>query len=80
MDLSSLKDFNKNVWYRGSKKLSILKITNNSIKFSNGDIINITDEGIFLNKKILTNIPDITVDELMFMYLDYLKNKGYKFI
>lgn len=80
MDLSSLKDFNKNVWYRGSKILSILKITNNSIKFSNGDIINITDEGIFLNKKILTNIPDITVDELMFMYLDYLKNKGYKFI
>jgi len=80
MDLSSLKDFNKNVWYRGSKILSILKITNNSIKFSNGDTINITDDGIFLNKKILTNIPDITVDELMFMYLDYLKNKGYKFI
>lgn len=80
MNLSSLKDFNKNIWYRGSKKLTVLKCNENEIMFSNNDHIIIKEDGIYLNKKILTNIPDITIDELMFMYLEYLKNKGYKFI
>lgn len=80
MDLSALKDFNKNVWYRGSKKLTIIKLTVDTIKFSNEDIIQIKSDGIYLNKKILSNIPDLTTDELMYMYIQYLKNKGYKFI
>lgn len=80
MDLSTLKDFNKNVWYRGSKKLTVLKLTDNELKFSNEDIIQIKSDGVYLNKKLLSNIPDLTVDELMYMYLQCLKNKGYKFI
>lgn len=80
MDLSTLKDFSKNVWYRGSKKLTIIKLTVDTIKFSNDDVIQIKSDGIYLNKKILSNIPDLTTDELMYMYIQYLKNKGYKFI
>ena len=80
MDLSSLKDFNKNVWYRGSKTLSVIKYNENYIKFSNEDIIEIIDNNILLNKKILTNIPDLNIDELLYMYIDNLKKRGYKFI
>jgi len=81
MDISSLKDFKINVWWRGFKLLSVVKLQNNMIIFSNADKICIDNDGkIHLNGKLICNMPDISVDTLKDMYLWHLKKKGYKFL
>lgn len=81
MDISSLKDFKINVWWRGFKLLSVLKLQDNVIVFSNADKIYIDTEGkIHLNGKLICNMPDMTCDRMMDIYLWHLKKKGYKFL
>jgi hypothetical protein len=81
MDISLLKDFKINVWWRGFKLLSVSKIDDNTIIFSNADKIYIDSDGkIHLNGKMLCNMPGMTTDNLMDMYMWHLKKKGYKFL
>lgn len=81
MDLNSLKDFKLNVWYRGARLLSITKIEDNMIVFSNADKINIdSNDFIYLNDKLLCNMPDMSPECVLDMYKWYLKKKGYKFL
>lgn len=81
MDISSLKDYKVNVWYRGFKLLSVVKIDDNTIVFSNADKIYVDNDGkIHLNGKIMCNMPDMSSDNLMNIYKWKLKQKGYKFI
>lgn len=81
MDISSLKDFKVNVWYRGFKLLSVVKIDGNTIVFSNADKIWIDDDGkIHLNGKMVCNMPDVSADDLMNIYRWNLSKKGYKFL
>lgn len=80
MDLASLENFKENIYYRGLKQLYVVNITTDSISFSNKDKIKIEDNNIYLNNKLISNIPDITVNELVEMYIDILKRKGYKFL
>lgn len=81
MDLSTLKDFKLNVWWRGYKLLSVTKIEDNIIVFSNADKIYVDSNGlIHLNGKLLCNMPDMSPEHILDMYKWYLKKKGYKFI
>ena len=81
MDLSALKDFKVNVWYRGFKLLSITKIDDNTIIFSNADKIYIDYNGlIHLNGKLLCNMPDMSTEHVLDMYKWHLTKKGYKFL
>ena len=81
MDISSLKDFKINVWWRGFKLLSVVKLQDNVIIFSNADKIYIDCDGkIHLNGKLICNMPDMTSDKMMDIYLWHLKKKGYKFL
>jgi len=81
MDLTSLKDFKLNVWWRGARLLTITKIDNNIIVFSNADKIYIDSNGfIHLNGKLLCNMPDMSPDRILDMYKWHLKKKGYKFL
>ena len=81
MDISSLKDFKINVWYRGFKLLSVVKINNNTIILSNADKIYIDEDGkIHLNGKMICNMPNISSDDLLNIYKWNLKKKGYKFL
>lgn len=81
MDISSLKDFKLNIWWRGFKLLSITKLDSNVIIFSNADKINIDNDGkIHLNGKLFCNMPNINADNLLDLYKWHLKKKGYKFL
>jgi hypothetical protein len=81
MDISSLKDFKINVWYRGFKLLSVIKINGNTIILSNADKISVGEDGkIHLNGKMICNMPDISCDDLLNIYKWHLKKKGYKFL
>jgi len=80
MDISLLKDIKINVWYRGSKILTINKIEQNTIHFSNNDKITINNNDIYLNNSLLCNVPNITENELLDIYKWHLLKKGYKFL
>jgi hypothetical protein len=81
MDISSLKDFKINVWWRGFKLLTVVKLQNDMVVFSNADKIYIDNDGkIHLNGKLICNMPDMTSDKMMDIYLWHLKQKGYKFL
>jgi len=80
MDLTLLKDFNKSVWYRGSKILKTVACSKNIIKFSNNDIIEFKNNQTYINNNLFSNIPDLNITELMEIYYEYLKAKGYKFL
>lgn len=80
MDLTLLKDFNKSVWYRGNKVLKTIDCAENIVKFSNNDVIQQKGRETYINDNLMSNIPDLTLEELMFIYYEYLKAKGYKFL
>lgn len=81
MDISSLKDFKINVWWRGCKRITVVKLQDNLIVFSNADKIYIDDDGkIHLNGKLISNMPDMSADNVRDMYMWHLKKKGYKFL
>lgn len=81
MDLSALKDFKVNVWYRGFKLLTVVKIYDNTIVFSNADKISVDNVGrIHINGTIHCNMPDMNADNVLDMYKWHLKKKGYKFL
>jgi len=81
MDISSLKDFKINVWWRGFKLLTVVKLQDNVIIFSNADKIYIDNDGkIHLNGKMICNMPDMNADRMLDMYKWHLTKKGYKFL
>ncbi len=81
MDVSTLKNFNikEEYYYRGLKILTCI-VKDNIIMFSNNDKIKINNDEVFLNNKLISNMPNLTIDDLKDMYIHLLKQKGYKFI
>ncbi len=80
MILSSFNDLNIQYWYRGLKTLKILSNDGQLIKLSNGDILRYTNNDIYLNNKLISNIENITLSEFLELYFSILKTKGYKFL
>lgn len=79
MDLSTIKDFKINAWYRGMKLITIISYDNNKIVFSNNDKILIKNNEIYLNNSLICN-DNITVEQLLELYKYLLIKKGYKII
>ena len=81
MDISSLKDFKTNVWWRGAKLLSVVKIDNNVVIFSNADKIKVNEDGrVYLNGQVMCDMPGLTAEQMLDIYLWKLSKKGYKFL
>ncbi|TXG80916.1 MAG: hypothetical protein E6R13_07315 [Spirochaetes bacterium] len=81
MDLSTIKDFKINVWYRGMKLLTVVSIDDHKIVFSNADKITIGEDGsIHLNGTLICNDTDINSNQLLDLYKYILIKKGYKFL
>ena len=89
MDISSIKKWQFVVWYRGSKTVTVEKVTQikNDIKIfiSNQDRILLSNDNdkysVYINKELIykRNIEP-TEEQLKSMYINILKKKGYKFI
>lgn len=89
MNIDDIKDWQFNAWYRGSKVITIEKVTqiNNVTKIfvSNQDRIILSDENdkyiIQVNKELIYNRNiEPTEEQLKSMYINILKRKGYKFL
>jgi len=80
MDLSLFKDFKKQYYYRGLKNLTVLNCSEDIAEFSNKDTITTKNTETFLNGQLISNIGDLSINELTMLYLNILKTKGYKFI
>jgi hypothetical protein len=80
MDLSALQNFSKDAWYRGHKRIKVLSGTDKVLHFSNSDVVQVKDDGLYINKQLVSNIPDMTAEEVIILYTNYLKTKGYKFL
>jgi len=80
MDLSTLHNFSKDAWYRGHKRIKVLSGTDEVLYFSNNDVVQVKGTELYINKQLVSNIPDMTAEEVIILYINYLKTKGYKFL
>lgn len=82
MILSLLKKIHLDVWYRGNRIIKPKKILDNSITFTNNDIIDYYPDNhtLYINDNVVAKIADLTADEAYELYIMDLENRGYKIL
>lgn len=78
MTIQLPQNFSINAWYRGDRNIKVVHQDDKCIIMSNNDKFTQQGNDIYLNKHILTNMPDINAEDLARIYKYSLRKKGYK--
>lgn len=74
------KNINLDVYYYGNKIIKPVVIKDNYLKLSNNDVIKFKGNELYFNNQLISNLEDITEEEVYELYISRLKKKGYKFL
>jgi GNAT superfamily N-acetyltransferase len=80
MSVTFPDNFHIDAWYRGTKNVKVVQCHDKFTLLSNGDKFTKQGNEIYLNGKLLTNMPNISPEDLVKIYTYYLKKKGYKIL